>query len=55
MATQIDISRFSNLAIEAQDDGVWVVTLNRPKKRNALDLDTIEELVDFFSAAPRDF
>ena len=49
MTLQIDISRFKNLAIEAQDDGVWVVTLNRPKKRNALDIDTIEELVDFFS------
>lgn len=53
MTVQIDISRFSNLAIETHDDGVWVVTLNRPKKRNALDIDTIEELVDFFSAAPR--
>jgi len=53
MALQIDISRFKNLAIETHDDGVWVVTLNRPNKRNALDIDTIEELVDFFSAAPR--
>lgn len=53
MTLKIDISRFKNLAIEAHDDGVWVVTLNRPKKRNALDIDTIEELVDFFSAAPR--
>nr|WP_206188521.1 crotonase/enoyl-CoA hydratase family protein [Sedimentitalea sp. CY04] len=50
---QIDISRFKNLSIEDHDDGVWVVTLNRPKKRNALDTDTIEELVDFFSTAPR--
>lgn len=53
MALQIDISRFKNLAIETHEDGVWVVTLNRPAKRNALDIDTIEELVDFFSAAPR--
>ena len=53
MAIQIDIARYKNLAIEAQDDGVWVVTLNRPTKRNALDSHTIEELVDFFSAAPR--
>ena len=53
MAIQIDIARFRNLVIEAQDDGVWVVTLNRPTKRNALDSHTIEELVDFFSAAPR--
>lgn len=53
MALQIDLSRFSNLKLEPQDDGIWVVTLNRPTKRNALDLDTIEELVDFFSTAPR--
>ncbi|MCX7558893.1 crotonase/enoyl-CoA hydratase family protein [Sulfitobacter sp. F26204] len=53
MTIQIDISRYNNLAIEALEDGVWVVTLNRPQKRNALDLDTIEELVAFFSVAPR--
>ena len=53
MAIQIDIARYKNLAIDAQGDGVWVVTLNRPAKRNALDSHTIEELVDFFSAAPR--
>ena len=53
MALKIDPARFTNLAVEAHDDGVWVVTLNRPTKRNALDIDTIEELVDFFSAAPR--
>nr|WP_202353869.1 crotonase/enoyl-CoA hydratase family protein [Mesorhizobium sp. 113-1-2] len=50
---QIDITRYKNLAVEAHDEGVWVVTLNRPTKRNALDADTIEELVDFFSTAPR--
>jgi enoyl-CoA hydratase/carnithine racemase len=53
MTKQIDITRFENLALEPQDNGVWVVTLNRPQKRNALDTDTIEELVDFFSIAPR--
>ena len=53
MAAQIDISRFKNLALEAHDDGVWLVTLNRPQKRNALDINTIDELVDFFSLAPR--
>lgn len=53
MTLQIDISRFSNLALDHKDGGVWVVTLNRPAKRNALDLATIEELVDFFSIAPR--
>ena len=53
MTNQIDISRYKNLAVKAHDDGVWVVTLNRPTKRNALDSHTIEELVDFFAAAPR--
>lgn len=53
MPLQIDISRFKNLALTPHEDGVWLVTLNRPKKRNALDIDTIEELVEFFSAAPR--
>ena len=53
MAIQIDKSRFTNLALEERDNGVWVVTLNRPSKRNALDIDTIEELVEFFSVAPR--
>jgi enoyl-CoA hydratase/carnithine racemase len=53
MTLQIDISRFKNLALEAHEDGVWVVALNRPTKRNALDIDTIDELVDFFAAAPR--
>lgn len=53
MTIQIDISRFKNLALEERDNGVWVVTLNRPSKRNALDSATVEEMVDFFSAAPR--
>ena len=53
MTKTIEISSYTNLDLAPQDDGVWVVTLNRPKKRNALDIDTIEELVDFFSLAPR--
>lgn len=53
MTLEIDLTRYSNLDLKAHDDGVWVVTLNRPTKRNALDIATIEELVDFFSTAPR--
>jgi (methylthio)acryloyl-CoA hydratase len=53
MNIQIDTSRYTNLDIQCQDDGVWVVTLNRPDKRNALNIDTIEEMIEFFSAAPR--
>ncbi|MGR3637613.1 MAG: crotonase/enoyl-CoA hydratase family protein [Shimia sp.] len=53
MAIQIDKSRYENLAVKEHDNGVWTVTLNRPTKRNALDINTIDELVDFFSLAPR--
>ena len=53
MTIQIDITRYANLAVQEEENGVWVVTLNRPDKRNALDIKTIDELVDFFSLAPR--
>jgi len=49
----IDTAAYEMLALDPHDDGVWVVTLNRPAKRNALDAATIEELVAFFSTAPR--
>ena len=42
-----------NLALEVQDDGVLIATLNRPAKRNALDAASIEDLVTLFSTAPR--
>jgi enoyl-CoA hydratase/carnithine racemase len=51
MTVDIDISRYTRLALDPQEDGVWVVTLNRPEKRNALDLATVEEMVEFFSTA----
>jgi (methylthio)acryloyl-CoA hydratase len=44
---------FANLLIDRQPDGVWVVTINRPEKRNALNAETIEELVTLFSGAMR--
>ncbi|MDD9921889.1 MAG: crotonase/enoyl-CoA hydratase family protein [Boseongicola sp.] len=53
MTQTIDTSQFENLEITSEDTGVWIVTLNRPNKRNALDIATIEELVTFFSMAPR--
>ncbi|WGI20221.1 crotonase/enoyl-CoA hydratase family protein [Amylibacter sp. IMCC11727] len=53
MQPKIDPSRYTNLALTDQGDGVWMVTLNRSQKRNALDIATIDELVDFFSTAPR--
>lgn len=53
MTVEIDTSRYTRLAIAPQEDGVWVVTLNRPEKRNALDLATVDEMVEFFTLAPR--
>lgn len=52
MSQSIDKGSFENLTLEQRDDGVWIVTLNRPSKRNALNIATIEELLRFFSAAP---
>lgn len=51
MPRALDLSSFENLAVETAEDGVWTVTLNRPAKRNALDLATIEELVELFTGA----
>ena len=44
---------FANVTVTLEDEGIWVVTLNRPAKRNALDEATIEELIELFSKAPR--
>ncbi len=40
-----------NLRIEDEPDGVWIVTLARPAKRNALDAATVEQLIEVFSRA----
>lgn len=53
MQPQITPTDYINLDVADHGDGLWVVTLNRPSKRNALDIHTIEELVTFFSVAPR--
>jgi (methylthio)acryloyl-CoA hydratase len=42
-----------NLALDLHEDGVLVATLNRPEKRNALNAQTIEDLVTLFSAIPQ--
>lgn len=43
---------FQNLSLTTQGD-IAVIRLNRASKRNALNLETIEELVQFFSALPQ--
>jgi enoyl-CoA hydratase/carnithine racemase len=43
----------TNIALDLQDDGVLVARLNRPAKRNALNAETVEELVTLFSMLPR--
>lgn len=50
---ELDPSQFVRLRVEHRDDGVSVVMVNRPEKRNALNLATIDELVTFFTLAPR--
>lgn len=47
----VNPATYENLLIEEQDNGLYIVTLNRPNKRNALDVATIEELIRFFSGA----
>ncbi|MGB5836347.1 MAG: crotonase/enoyl-CoA hydratase family protein [Albidovulum sp.] len=49
----IDALTLNNLAVRVDDDGIATVSLNRPSKRNALDAETVEELVMLFSALPR--
>ena len=40
-----------NIRLEDDGAGVWIVTLDRPEKRNALNAETIEELIVLFSGA----
>ena len=49
---QLPSLNLNNLKLEA-DDEIAIVTLNRPAKRNALNAETIEELIAVFSAMPR--
>lgn len=44
--------RLQNLILDMDDDGIAAVTLNRAAKRNALNAETIEELISVFSALP---
>ena len=51
--TSVSDFALKNLRLEEDSPGVWVVTLNRPDKRNALNAETIEEMVTLFSGAAR--
>ena len=45
--------RYSNI-ISEESNGITTITVNRPKKLNALNRDTIEELHEAFDAANKD-
>lgn len=51
----IDLSGFQveNLRLEADEDGIVQVILARAAKRNALNAQTVEELITVFSTLPR--
>lgn len=48
---KLDPSVYEFLSMEEKDNDVWTVSLNRPEKRNALNVGTINELEDLFSKA----
>jgi (methylthio)acryloyl-CoA hydratase len=49
----IALPTLTNIALDLHADGVLVARLNRPAKRNAINAETVEELVTLFSALPR--
>ena len=50
---QLDTFDLKNLTLIGYEDGIVQVILSRPAKRNALNAETIEELIDVFSRLPR--
>ncbi|MCG7492717.1 crotonase/enoyl-CoA hydratase family protein [Thalassobius sp. Cn5-15] len=53
MKKSLDDFALENITVSMDEDGITTVTLNRPTKRNALNADTIEELIEVFSNLPR--
>lgn len=50
---KLDNIPLQNLTLTLDDAGIATVTLSRPTKRNALNAQTIEELITVFSTLPR--
>ena len=44
---------FANPGLKQDEDGIRVVTLNRPSNRVALEEAAFEELIELFSKVPR--
>jgi enoyl-CoA hydratase/carnithine racemase len=53
VAKDVGALNLERIALDLHDDGVLVATLNRPEKRNALDAQTVDELVELFVTIPR--
>jgi enoyl-CoA hydratase/carnithine racemase len=53
VAKDVGALNLERIALDLHEDGVLVATLNRPEKRNALDAQTVDELVELFVTIPR--
>ena len=53
MLDKIDSFEIENLMLSADENGIVQVVLSRAEKRNALNAQTIEELIEVFSRLPR--
>ncbi|WP_299196665.1 methylthioacryloyl-CoA hydratase [uncultured Erythrobacter sp.] len=47
----VNPASYENLELTERPGGLYILTVNRPSKRNALNVATIEELIRFFSGA----
>src|SRR5712692_3639465 len=45
---------YANIRFEADSNGIWLLTVNRPQKLNALNRETMGELADAFARAESD-
>ncbi len=54
MSGMLAATPYRTILAESGDDGIAVITLNRPEKRNALSLEVMQELVAAFEAVGAD-